>query len=83
MEGEIRHDEYEESPRLSQVVLRFRKWRGKPLRKALLAPDSQELPRRTQGDETLVTVKDLAEHAMIVAVKAELERFREQVQNIE
>jgi hypothetical protein len=66
MEGGIRHDEYEESPRLSQVVLRFRNWRGRPLRKALLAPDNQELPRRTEGDETLVTVKDLAEHAMIV-----------------
>jgi hypothetical protein len=67
VEGDIRHDEYEESPRLSQVVLRFRTWRGKPLRRTLLAPDSQELPCRTEGSETLVTVKDLAEHAMIVA----------------
>ena len=63
----IRHDEYEESPRLSDVVLRFRKRRGKAVRKAYLAPNKKKLPLKTEGNETLVTIKNLAEHAMVVA----------------
>jgi len=63
----IRHDEYEESPRLSEVVLRFRKRRGKAVRKAYLAPSKKKLSLATEGAETLVTIKSLAEHAMVVA----------------
>ena len=63
----LRHEEYDESPRLSQIVLRFRNRHGKPFRRAWLAPDKQELPARREGSETLVTLHDLAEHALIVA----------------
>ena len=64
---DVRHDEYEQSPVLSEVVLRFRPFRGRQVRKAWVAPDGEALPLRVRGDETLVAVRDLAEHAMIVA----------------
>ena len=64
----VRHDEYQESPRLSQVVVRFREDPGRSIQRVYLAPSQgTELPLEREGNEVLVTVRDLGEHAMLVA----------------
>jgi hypothetical protein len=64
---DMRHDEYEESPRLSEVVVRFRPHQGKMAREVYLAPDAKKLAAKVENGDTVVSVRNLSEHAMIVA----------------
>ena len=67
MPGPSRFDEVEQMPRLSAVTLHFPDAGRRKIRKVYLAPDRKPLRLKRGRNETLVVLRDLGVHTMVVA----------------